>query len=471
MRAPRLLLALAVVAPAAGFAAEPRPLPSDLPPFGPDKPLPVPAVEAWTTPEGLTVWLLPRRSLPRTSIVLAARGGLASDPKGKEGMAELFADTLGDGTPTRAARRIAEDLQAVGAGIGVEASKDAVLVKVRGLSRGTEKMLEVLADVVRNASFPDEEVRLAKANALTELQARMSTAGFLASKAFARAIYGSHPYRVVAPTPEVIASVTPELLRQELTRRLRPERTLLVVVGDVDVAATRRTINTLFGGWKVRGRGAPPVPVPPRAPSAPRILVVDRPGSVQSQIMVGRPAPRAIDPESHAGQVTSTLLGGSFGSRLMRNIREDKGYSYAPGAGVNLFQQGGLLRVWADVRNEVTGATLNEILYELGRLGTTRPTDEEVRTAKRFESGNYVMDNQLQAEVASRLATNWVNGLPPDELGTFVSKINAVTAAEVQKLGRSLFLARTQTIVVVGDASKIMDELRPFGAVQKLDGI
>jgi predicted Zn-dependent peptidase len=166
--------------------------------------------------------------------------------------------------------------------------------------------------------------------------------------------------------------------------------------------------------------------------------------------------------------VANTNFGGAFGSRLTRNIREDKGYTYSPGVNLGQREQGGLLRIRADVRNEVTAATLNEIFYELGRMGSTEPTAEEVKTAKRYQTGLYLLRNQIQGAVAGLLANNWVNGLPPEALGEFVPKVNAVTVPDMQKLGRSLFVARTQTVVVVGDAAKVKPELQQFGDVVDL---
>jgi zinc protease len=463
----RLVIALLLLSGPAP-AAEEKPLPRALPPFGADRPLPVPPIDAWKTPEGMTVWLVKRGTFPKTTVVLASRGGSAADPRGLEGMAELLADTIKEGTPTRTSRKIAEELQSVGAELDSGASPDALEVSLNGLATGTGKMLEVLADLARNASFPADEVKLAKTNALSGLEARMSTPEFLASKAFAKALYGTHPYRVVAPTPEVINAVTPQILKREHARRFRPERSLLVVAGDIDLEATRKAIGAAFGGWRPAGKGAPATPPTPVTNPGHKIYLVDRPGSVQSQIVLGRMGPKATDPDTYPALVTNTIFGGAFGSRLIKNIREDKGYTYSPGASVAAREQGGLFRVRADVRNDVTAATLNEINYELGRLGTTRPSEEEVKTAKRYQSGLYLLRNQIQGAVARLLANNWVNGLPPEALGEFVPKVNAVTVEDIEKLGRSLFSAASQTIVVVGDASKVKAGLQQFGEVVEM---
>jgi zinc protease len=181
---------------------------------------------------------------------------------------------------------------------------------------------------------------------------------------------------------------------------------------------------------------------------------------------VGRQGPKASDPAYYPAIVANTIFGGAFGSRLTKNIREDKGYTYSPGSSVGARERGGLLRVRADVRNEVTGPTLMEMFYELDRMGATKPTDEEVTTAKRYQSGLYLLRNQIQGAVAGLLANNWVNGLPSSALGEFVPKVQAVTVPEIQKAGQALFASENQTVVVVGDAGKVKAEVAQFGTVK-----
>jgi predicted Zn-dependent peptidase len=324
--------------------------------------------------------------------------------------------------------------------------------------------MEILADVAQHASFPPAEVELAKNNAIQGLLAREATPEFLAEKAFARAVYGDHPYRVVAPTRETLGMVSPELLKAEFSRRFRPERSLLVVVGDLNPAALSPLLARSFAGGKGAGEAPPATPPSPGAGGR-RIYVVSRPGSVQSLILAGRPTVTATDPEYYPLLVANTIFSGAFSSRLVRNIREDKGYTYSPRGAVVAREQGGLLRVRADVRNEVTGASTLEIFYELDRMGATSPTPDELSRAKRYQAGLYLLRNQIQGAVARTLATNWVNGLPPQALGEFVTRINAVSAEQVKKVGQTFYPSATQTVVVVGDEAKIKAEMAQFGAL------
>ncbi|HKC25354.1 MAG TPA: pitrilysin family protein, partial [Thermoanaerobaculia bacterium] len=259
----RLLLAALLAAPLASFGAEEKPLPKELPPFGPDKPLVVPKIEQSKLPDGLLVWLVSRPGYPKMTGLLTVRGGSAADPKEIEGTAETLADVVKEGTATRSSKQIVEELQKVGGTISTSANDDAMQIEVDGLGTGATTLLTVLADVARNASFPPNEVELAKANALQNLEVRASDPGFAAQKAFARAVYGTHPYHVVAPSPESLKALTPEVLKREYKRRFRPDRALLVVVGDFDLASAKATIGKVFGGWTAAGEtpgATPPSP-------------------------------------------------------------------------------------------------------------------------------------------------------------------------------------------------------------------
>jgi zinc protease len=458
-------LTAAFVSAGAVQAAKETPLPKNLPAYGQEKPLPAPAIVDASLENGLKVWIVPRPGFPKVTALLAVRGGTAADPGSLAGAADVLADVVKEGTARRTSLQIAEELQAVGGEISGSASDDAIFVSVDGLSSGVGTLLDVLADVSRNAAFPAAEVELAKTNTLQGLMARESTPEFAVDKAFGAAVFGSHPYRTVAPTREAVAALTPQNLKEQYLRRFRPERALLLVVGDVTAPGVAETVKKVFGTWKGEGEAAPATPPAPLL-GVREILVVDRPGSVQSEIRVGRPMVRMTDPEYYPEIVANTIFGGAFSSRLVENIREDKGYTYSPSARVSAYQEGGVLRIRAAVRNDVTAATLLEIFYELDRMGATLPTADELSRAKRFQSGLYVLRNALQDALAFTLATNWVDGLPPAALAEFVPKVNAVTAEQVREVGQKLFTSRSQTVVIGGDASKIATDVAQFGEVK-----
>jgi predicted Zn-dependent peptidase len=456
------LTATLAIAPAA--AKDKLVMPKDLPAYGAERPMSIPQVTETTLANGLTVWIVPRAGLPKVSMALVVRGGGAIDGPGMDGLAGMLAEALTEGTTTRNSQRIAEEMQAVGGEIGASASNDAIVLGAGGFASGAAKILSLMADVARNASFPDKEVELVKTNTLQRLQARKATPEFAVSKAFATAVFGDHPYHVVAQSEEAVAKVTPSLLKTEFTRRFRPDRALLIVAGAVDPVATRRAIDKELGSWKAAGEKPAATPSVPAAGER-RILMVDRPGSVQSQIRIGRPAVRASDADFYPLLVANAIFGGAFTSRLTENIREDKGYTYTPSSRVVTYEMGGLIQVDAAVRNDVTAGTLLEIFYELDRMGATLPTDEELSRAKRYQAGLFLLRNEINGSLVQTLASNWVHGLPLAALAEYVPKVNAVTAEMTRDVARRYMSSRTQTVVIGGDAKSVRGEVEPFGAV------
>jgi predicted Zn-dependent peptidase len=439
-------------------------MPKELPAYGADRPMVIPQVTEATLPNGLIVWIVPRAGLPKVAMALAVRGGWAADGPGMDGFAGMLADALTEGTATRTSQQIAEQMQALGGEIGASGGDDAIIVNADGFAAGAPKILNLLADVARNASFPDKEVDLVKTNTLQRLQARKAAPEFAVSKAFAAAVYGDHPYHIVTQSEESVAKVTPAVMKTEFARRFRPDRAILVVAGAVDVAATRRAIDKEFGTWKAAGEA--PKPTPPVPPAgARRILLVDRPGSVQSQIRIGRPAVRATEADYYPLLVANAIFGGAFTSRLTENIREDKGYTYSPSSRVVTSEVGGLIQVDAAVRNDVTSGTLLEVFYELDRMGATLPTDEELARAKRYQTGLFLLRNEINGSLVQTLASNWVKGLPLAALADYVPKVNAVTAERTRDVARRYMTSRSQTVVIGGDVKSVSGQVEPFGAV------
>ena len=460
-------LALAAAGPLVQSKEKTQPIPG-LPAYGKDKPLVLPDVKELKLENGLTLWLIERHDLPLVSLYLAVRGGVASDPKSLMGLSNILSATLTAGTEKRSSRQIAEDLQAVGAEIEAAVSKDMTYLGIEGLASGAGAILEILAETATQASFPREEVKLAIENELQSIVANRSEPTYELSQVFQHQLFGDHPYAFVNPRPEVIRKITRADLVKAYRQRFRPDQAILVMVGDLTAENMQALARKHFGHWKPAGEKIAEVPPAPRE-AHPALLLVDRPNSVQSSIFVGQPIPPTGNPDEFPLQVANTLFGGAFGSRLTMNIREDKGYTYSPHATVTDWAKGGMFRISASVRNEVTAATLVEIFYELDRLATTLPEMEELARTQRYLKGRFLLANEAAAAVAATLTGYWIDGKTPQDLAKYVPGIDAVKAADVEEMGRRYFASRQQTVAISGDAQQIREQLALFGDVKVVE--
>lgn len=460
----KLMLTLAIATMFAPLAhAADAPVAKGLPPYGKDKPIPVPKIAQKTLANGMTVWVVPRKGLPRVDFVLAVRGaGLAADAKAQPNFASMLAGVMAEGTSRRDSRAIAEAAQGMGGSIGTGAGYDGLTVSGNALTSYAAPMLQLLAEVTRMPSFPSKEVALAKANALQGLKLQEATPGYRVERALGKAVYGEHPYGNTFATAESITSVTEAALKAEHLRRIRPERSLLVITGPVTEAAAMKMATEAFGDWEVDGPAAPEVPAAALS-AKPVRLMLTRAGSVQSTVRLASAGMPAASADHIPLRLASTILGGGFSSRVNTNLRENKGYTYGASAGARIYRNGGAMVGGADVRNEVTGAAIKEYYNEYRRLGTELVSPAEMEMNKRYVAGGYLISNQQQRAVASTLASNWLIGLPPEFLGNFVPAIQKVTAEQVRDMGKKYYAPENQSIVIVGDPAAVSAQVKEYG--------
>lgn len=458
----KLILTLAIgalFAPAAQAAQAPSPIPK----YAPDKPMPALNIDKKTLANGLTVWVVPRRGLPRIDYVLAVRGaGYSADDKEHPGFASMLASMLNEGTVKRDSRAIAEASQGMGGSVSAAADHDSVSIYGNALASQAAPLLQLMAEVARTPSFPAKEVALAKANALQALKAAEAQPGYRAERAISKVVFGEHPYGATTATESAINSVSTEYMRAEHRKRFRPDRALLVITGRITTAQAMRIAEQAFGDWKAEGEAAPEVR-PATSAVPPVRLVLPRANSVQSTVRLGSPGVPASTPDLVPLRLASTVLGGGFSSRVNMNLREEKGYTYGAYAGARTFRHGGSVIGGADVRNEVTGAALKEFQSEYRRLGTELVPPAEMDMNKRYVAGSFLLNNQVQHSMAYTLAQNWLAGLPSDFIGQYVPLIQKVTPEQVREMGRKYFAPEKQSIVVVGDPAAVSEQLKEFG--------
>jgi zinc protease len=329
-------------------------------------------------------------------------------------------------------------------------------------------MFEVMSDVAQHPSFPESELKLAQENTIQQIRAGRANPGFLVNERFQKAVFGNHPYGFVVPDEKSISALTRNDLKTFVTKYYIPNASHLIVVGDIDVEKTYAEIEKAFGSWKsgtIPPDENPPVPVRDKR----QIYFVDRPGSIQSAIYIGNVSIARNNPDYFAIRTADTIYGGSFYSRLTRNIRESKGYTYSPFSSSNTQAKTGYFLAGAFVRNEVTGPTLLEIFYELDRMRVLPVTDEELSAAKEYSTGNFSVELASHLGPACVINTVYTYGLNKSFIDDFRPKIEALTAADIQKAAAKYFDTYHSAIVIVGDWDKVRDQVTPFGDVTIYD--
>ncbi|MEK6371561.1 MAG: pitrilysin family protein [Acidobacteriota bacterium] len=429
------------------------------PPPAPPRPIAWPAITEKKLANGLTLVLAPLPNVPKVTLDFSFLAG-----RGAGGVAQLAGRVMLEGTATRSSKELKEELRSIGGEMGVNVDRDATSISASALSEFSPKLLDLVSDVARNASYPKSEVDLAKSNFASEIEEQRSSPEFVAGEQMAKAIFGAHPYGYTVPEPAAIGKVTREQLKQFAATRYLPNNAFLVVVGDFEPAAMTAAVEKAFGPWQ---RGTlPAVKIAEPAKRQKRqIVFVDRPGSVQSTIVVGALAPPRKAADYLALRTASIITGGAFYSRLTRNIRESKGYTYSPFSSADLRRLAGSFSAEASVRNEVTGPTILELLYELDRMRVTPVTDEELASAKTYSVGTMELELETQAGLAQRIATIYVYDLQHDFLQTFREKIEKLTAADIRRAAAKYYDTYRGAIVVVGDYGQVKDQVAPFGDV------
>src|SRR6185503_4043875 len=322
---------------------------------GPARPLNLPKITEKKLSNGLTVVLAPLANVPKVSAILTFRAATtASDRQAHPGIAQIAASVANEGTDTRTSKQLKEELRSIGGSISLGRDTDATTMSGSSLSEFSTKLFELMSDVAQHPSFPEAEVKLAQENTIQQIRAGRADAGFLVNERFQKAVFGDHPYSFVVPDEKSISALTRADLRAFVSKFYIPNTSHLIVVGDIHVDKTFADIEKAFGSWK--SGTAPPdenPPVPKRDKR--QIYFVNRPGSIQSAIYIGNVSIARKDKDYFAIRTANTIYGGSFYSRLTRNIREAKGYTYSPFSSSNTQAKTGSFLAGAFVRNEVTG--------------------------------------------------------------------------------------------------------------------
>ena len=461
-----LMLALAAATSPAGARAQatkqapPAPLPA--------RPLAFPAYRETALANGLKLIVVERHDLPVADVSLYVRAGNSADPAGQAGLAALVAELVTKGTATRSAREIAVQVEGAGGSLNSFATGDYAGIDCSILAEKLPLAFEVVSDAARRASFPADELETARKRMVSSLQMEQSQPAAVARRILNAKLYGAASPYGVSSTKASLQALTAEQVKAFYAARYRGANALLVVAGDVTPAKAQALARQYFGDW---AGGAPAAVTLPAAPAYGKLqlFLVNRPGSVQSNILVGTTTAGPASPDYRGLEVGSHVLGGGTDSRLFQILREQKSWTYGAYANLRRPRLLGALVANTEVRTSVTDSALVEMLKQIRRLADEPVSAADLTAARGYLAGSFPLKLQRSADIARQIAELRLLGLPVTELTQYPEKIDAVSAAQIQQAARRYLDPKRLVVVVVGDAPKLMPALEKLGPVTLLD--
>jgi predicted Zn-dependent peptidase len=447
-------LALGVAMPAAAQKQAP-------PPVGPPKDFHLPQKREFALPNGMAVTLVPFGRVPKVAVILTVQAGRINERPDQTGLSSVTAALMQEGTRTRTAAQLAEDVAGMGGSRDVSSNNELTTVGGEVLSEHAAGMVRLVADVARNPQLPASELPRIKADQVRDLSIQKSQPQAIALDRFRSILYDDHPYGRLFPDEDALGGFTVAQVRAFHAANFGARRAHLYVAGVFDGPATEAAVRQAFRGWAAGRPQSRPVPKPKAVRS---LTLIDRPNAPQSTIVMGLPVPDPVESDYVALRVTDGLLGGTFGSRITTNIRERKGYSYAPYSTVTNFWHQSYWSEQADVTTSETGNSLKEIFGEIDRLRKKAPAERELAGIERNLAGIFTVQNSSRNGIIGQLAFADVQGLPDSYLTGYVKRLLAVTPEQVRSMAERHLAPDRMTIVVVGDKKTVEKQVAPYRA-------
>lgn len=411
---------------------------------------------------GLRVVVIEDHKIPTIfmQLVLLDRGD-AADPKDLQGLARATATQLREGTTKRTGRELSEQLDSLGGSLSAFTSTlDSYLI-LSGMSEHTDALTSILAELVLQPTFPQEELDRYKMRLISQLQAQRVQPGFMAREQFNKALYGDHPAGISAPADDNIKKLAAADLKAFHQRYYRPNAAILFVAGDVTLKGLQPKLETAFKSWTATTEQPPALPqVKPLEKS--NVFVLDRPGSVQTSLLMGELGIKGDDADRPALAVMNQVLGAGAASRLFMNLREDKGYTYGAYSSASVSRFPGSISANAEVRTEVTGGAMKEFMYEFNRIATEPVGALELANAKRALVGRFALALEEPRSFIGYVLEQKLFNFPADYWDKYAQRIDGVSAADVQRVAKKYLDPKRLQIVAVGDASKIKDVMKTY---------
>jgi zinc protease len=421
-----------------------------------------PPYDVRTLPNGLRVVTVLHHEQPAVTMRLLVGAGAAQDPEKKSGTAQLVGSLLDQGTTTRSAQQIAAQIDSIGGlmstGAGTDLSSGYVAVMKDSFALG----MDLLHDVVRNPAFAPEEIERQKEQAISSLQVSSNDPDYVASVLFDRLVYGFHPYGLPGSgTPESLMGITRADLQAFHAQYFVPNNMILAIVGDVTSEEAFATAERVFGGWPRRALPAAK-PLEPPSPTR-RVVVVDKPDSVQTEIRVGQLAiPRKHD-DYLAWDLTVKILGGEGANRLHRVLRSERGLTFGASAETQALKQAGDFVAETDTRTDTTGEVLRLTLDEFSRLQRQLVIERELADAQAYLAGSFPLTVETPNDIATLILNSVHFELPLEEVSTFTQRVKAITPDDIQRVARQYIRPDRLSVVLVGNAQAFLPQLRAIG--------
>ena len=457
-----LCLSMSATAQTAGAAAAPQATP---PPPSAPRPVSVPKPAERTLANGLRVIGVEHPAAPLVAAQVLVKNGGEVDPASLSGLADMTAELLTKGTKTRTAPQIAQEIEALGGQINSAAGWDASSASVNVLASKVEPAMAILADVVRNPVFKDEEVERLRQQYADSISVGMNSPGTLASWVASRVVFGDSPYgHPVSGTAESIGSIKREDVVALHSKYYRPDNAVLVIGGDIRAADAFKLAERSFGDW-----AKPSTPLsgvaPARATAAAaangkqRVVVVDMPGAGQAAVVFARRGIARTDPEYFSGVVANSVLSG-YSGRLNQEIRIKRGLSYGARASLDVRREPGPFVASAQTKNQSGAEVASLLVSELTRLSNEPVGDTELTPRKAVLIGGFGRTLETTEGIVAQVASLALYGLNLGEINNYVANVQAVTAPQIQKFAGSRLGVADSNIVIVGDAKEFVEALR-----------
>jgi predicted Zn-dependent peptidase len=456
----RLAVAFLAAFAAAGAAAAERETP---PAPGTPHEFRLPAKETVRLANGLSMTFIDYGSVPKVTLLAVVRTGNI-DEGADTWLPDVTVEMLKEGTTTRSAYEIAKAAAGMGGALGLSVGAEQTTAGIAVLSDHAVAAVELLADVLRNPRFPESELPRVIANFERSLAVARSDPQARADEALAKIVFGDHPFGRMLPREGQLAGYDIAKLRDFYERNFGARRTHVYVAGRYDRPALEAALARAFGDWR---EGPAPATLPATPSETRQLALVDVPGAPQSSVRMAVPVPDPASALYFQTTLMNSLLGGTFGSRITSNIREDKGYSYSPDSSIDARRGGALWVLAAEVTAEHTAAAISEIYKEIDRLRREAPAPAELKPVKTYRAGVFVIANSSPNGVLGQLAFMDLHGLPDDFLTSWIANIQAVTPEQVSEIARRFVRPERMSVVVAGDLAKVGDSVR---ALPQLEG-